>query len=89
MKKNRGSFKSGVVFSIGLGLFLIGWGIYSICVGYVAIRTRHGSGNNYVQYDDEPLKFIFVVGSMFVFGLLAGLLALYMCRNRDDLRRYE
>ncbi len=89
MEKIRGTYKSGIVFSLGVCFVLIGWGIYSICVGYVKLRTKHGVGNKYVQYDDEPIKFAIVVGSMFVFGLLAGFLTLYMFRNRDDLRRYE
>ena len=85
----QGTYRSGILLSLGVCFLLIGWGIYSICVGYVKLRAKHGINNNYVQYDDEPIKFILVVGSMFLFGLLAGLLTLYMFRNRDDLRRYE
>lgn len=85
----RGTYLSGVVFSVGMCLLLVGWGIYSLCVGYVKLRTKHGAGHKFVVYEDEPMKFILVVGSMFVFGLLAGLLAWYLFRNRDDLRRYE
>ena len=89
MSKREGSFKFGLLMSIGAFLVCNGFAVFSLCVGYIKLGARHGTGGRLLKYEDEPLKFVAIIGVLFLFGILAGILSLYLIRNKEDLQRYE